>query len=331
MTRARARLTDSPFLAGLDSRDRSLWRIVATVAGGLAGGVAVGLFVGGLALLVCALVLAPAVGGLRGGVGALMSGDGPPLAIALGAMAVAVSTNLPLALVFVLIAAAIGRRRMSVYFTAAPRFRWRLLLSGLLLSFVVIGPMVVVGQLLDPHAPRPPLLSLSPAPLGRTGYALASFLLLIPAAAAEEMVFRGWLLRQTAAFVRNPAVLLVLNGVIFSAVHVDFAPDAFLTRALMGAGFAYMTLRLGGIEFSTGAHAANNILIVLLIQPLSLTPTPSGGFTLDSLLEDVFLAVAYVAMTEITARWPPLRRWSGADAGASSPSQAGPATIWSGS
>ena len=34
----------------------------------------------------------------------------------------------------------------------------------------------------------------------------------------------------------------------------------------MGAGFAYMTLRLGGIEFSTGVHAANNLLIVLFIQ-----------------------------------------------------------------
>jgi hypothetical protein len=80
----------------------------------------------------------------------------------------------------------------------------------------------------------------------------------------------------------------------------------------MGAGFVYMTLRLGGVEFSTGAHAANNILIVLFIQPLSLKPTPSTGVSADSLFQDVFLLASYVIMAEVAARWAPLRRWTGA-------------------
>jgi membrane protease YdiL (CAAX protease family) len=197
--------------------------------------------------------------------------------------------------------------------TVARAIRWRLLASGLLLSFAVIGPLVLAGQLLDPHAPTAPVLSLTRDWTGRLGYIFGCVALLIPAAAAEEVVFRGWLLRESAAVSRNPIFLMAVNGVLFSAVHGELAPDPFLTRALMGAGFVYMTLRLGGIEFSTGAHAANNIMIVLFIQPLSLKPTPSTGVNGGSLAQDLFLFLSYVLMAEAVARWPLLRRWSDAD------------------
>jgi membrane protease YdiL (CAAX protease family) len=206
--------------------------------------------------------------------------------------------------------AGVGPRR---YVTVARNIRWRLLASGLVLSCLIIGPLVLGSQYLDPHAPPAPLLSLAHDWPGRIGYALGCVLLLIPAAAAEEIVFRGWLLRQSAAVSRNPLFLMAVNGVLFSAIHGELAPDPFLTRALMGAGFVYMTLRLGGIEFSTGAHAANNILIVLFIQPLSLKPAPSSGVSGGSLAQDAFLLFSYVLMAEAVARWPLLRRWSDAD------------------
>ena len=99
---------------------------------------------------------------------------------------------------------------------------------------------------------------------------------------------------------------------MFSAAHFDFSPDAFMTRALMGAGFAYMTLRLGGIEFSTGAHAANNLLIVLFVEPLALPATGDvTNLTSGALLEDVILVAGYVAITESVARISSLRRWAG--------------------
>jgi hypothetical protein len=217
-----------------------------------------------------------------------------------------------MAATFLGIGALISGRRIMSYITLAPRYRWRLTLLGLALSCLVIGPVVAVGQLTDPHAQPPPILALATTTPERVLYALAC-LLLIPAAAAEEVVFRGWLLRQSAALSKNPIFLMALNGILFSAVHGEFAPDPFLTRALMGAGFVYMTLRLRGVEFSIGAHAANNILIVLFIQPLTLTPTPSTGISGASLFQDVFLFVSYVLMAELVARWGPLRRWSGAD------------------
>ena len=310
------RLSDSAFLASVDARDRSFWRFLATLVAGLLGGLVSGLMVGGVALIAFAFASAPPgapITAVPSRIAEMIGANGASLPSTLMLMLLAVTTNGPLAAAFICIAALIARHRIRDYLTAAPRFRWRMLASGLLMSVIVIGPVVALTQWLDPHAAPPPLLSLTPALAGRFGYAAAAIALLIPAAAAEEVVFRGWLLRQTAAVTRNVFVLMAVNGALFSAVHGEFAPDAFLTRALMGAGFVYMTLRLGGIEYSTGAHAANNILIVLFIQPLTITPAPSQAFDWNSLLQDAFLFTAYVVMAELTARWGPLRRASGAD------------------
>jgi len=310
------RLSDSAFLASVDARDRSFWRFLATVVAGLSAGLLSGLLIGGVALIVFAFASAPPGTPLTAiplRMTEMIGSNGASLASTVMLMLLAVTTNGPLAAAFVCIAALISRHRIRDYLTAAPRFRWRMLALGLAMSVIVIGPVVALTQLLDPHAQPPPMLSLAPDLAGRFGYAFAAVALLIPAAAAEEVVFRGWLLRQTAAVSRNIFVLMAVNGALFSAVHGEFAPDAFLTRALMGAGFVYMTLRLGGIEYSTGAHAANNILIVLFIQPLTLQSSAAGGLSWDGVLQDVFLFAAYVGMAELTARWAPLRRLSGAD------------------
>ncbi len=309
-------LSQAAFIADLNPRERSLWRFAATLVGGAVGGVIVSLLTGIVAVIAVAWVTGGFSGDLQNlpqRIGGLLSADGGTLQSALGLLILATFTNGPMAATFIAIAAVIAGVSALRYVTVAPKIRWRLLASGLLLSFAIVGPLVLASQFLDPHAPPAPMLSLAQDWPSRIGYAVACIALLIPAAAAEEIVFRGWLLRQSAALSRNPVFLMAVNGVFFSALHNDFAPDAFLTRALMGAGFVYMTLRLGGIEFSTGAHAANNILIVLFIQPLSLKPSASAGMSTGSLFQDAFLFVSYVVMAEAVARWSPLRRWSGAD------------------
>jgi hypothetical protein len=185
--------------------------------------------------------------------------------------------------------------------------------AGVALWAVLIGPFLAIGQLMDPKAGPAPVLSVSPNPALCLVYLIVCVVGFTPAAIGEEILFRGWLLRQTGNVTRNVLVLTVANGVIFSAAHLDFTPDAFLERAIMGAGFVYMTLRVGGVELSSGVHAANNLALVLFISPLTLKLSQNAGVSVSSIAAWIGLFVAYMAMAELMVRWAPLRRWTGVD------------------
>ncbi len=308
-----AGLSESSFLTNVDERDRKPWRIAITVVAGLT----VGFIAAMAAFLVVAIAFMVSRGGVAQGAsafGAFMAGlasaDGHDLGQAILLLVMPTFANGPLVLTFIVLAAALSHHQMRDYLTSAPRFRWRLLLAGMVMSMLAIGPLLGLDALVTGQTTPMPVLTVSATPQGRLTYAVCAIVLLIPAALIEEVLFRGWLLRQAAAFQRNPWFLMIFTGVAFSAVHLDFNPDAFLARAVMGAGFAYMTLRLGGLEFSTGAHAANNILIVIFLEPLTLKTPPASGMSLESLVQDVLLAVGYVLITEAVVRIPWLRRWA---------------------
>jgi membrane protease YdiL (CAAX protease family) len=308
-----AGLTDSAFLAGIDDRERDGARLASTVV----GGAVLGLVAAVCCLLLVMIVYAIVVG--EGGRGAAVLGDvaravADPQAVAPGLsvlrLVLATAVDGVFLVVFVAFAAVMVRRPLHTYVTAAPRVRWRLLAVAMGLSAVAMAPVVLAEHLLIAGGAAPPVLGVSPLAGDRAAYALSA-LLLLPAAAAEELFFRGWLLRQTSAFLRRPAMLIGVTAITFSALHLDFNPDAFLTRALMGGGLAYMTLRLGGIEFSSGVHSVNNMLIVLFLQPLSLQQTEEPAFSAFSLVEDLALIGGYVLITEAVARFEPLRRLAG--------------------
>jgi membrane protease YdiL (CAAX protease family) len=304
-----AELQRSPFLDDLTADDRRVGRalltlpigVVAAILAALIGGIVVYVafaFGGGTAL---AERLMTMIGEAQTPVGLTQVGF---------LLSLLAAANGGMALAFVGVAAVLHHRKLLSYFTAAPRFRWRLMVLGLGLFAVVIGPLLVASAALDPKAPGAPILAVSPALAGRLAYAAMVVVLLLLAATAEELVFRGWLLKVTGAFLGDPRIVLVVSGVLFSAIHFDPNLDAFLVRMAMGIGFAWMTLRLGGIEFAIGAHAANNILILLFLQPMSLKPEPPHAFRPEALIIAPLMAAGYVAMAEVAARWAPLRRWT---------------------
>ena len=307
-------LEASTFLSDPGPRERSALRAAAALIGGLFAGLFVAIVCGTVALIVFLGAdgsLSQGLGAVQGAVMALIHDDGRTVRSALFILTMALATNGPLALTFMVVASAVSGRPIRGYVTAAKRPRWRLLVAGLLLSMIWLAVLLAFSTLTDGQITTPPILSVAGAWSGRSLYAVCSVALLIPAAAAEELVFRGWMLRQNGAFTRNAWILMAVNGLVFSAIHGDFSPDAFLTRAIMGAGFVYMTLRLGGIEFSTGAHAANNIMIVLFIEPLSLKTVSAPNVSAGSILQDVMLIAGYVLVTEFVVGWRPLRRLAG--------------------
>lgn len=304
-----AELQRSPFLNDLTSDDRRVSRVAWTLPIGLVAAVLAAV-IGGVAVFV-----AFAIGGGSALPGHLMTlisqGETPVGLIQVGfVLCLLAFANGGMAVAFVGVAAVLHHRRLLSYFTAAPRFRWRSMLLGLALFAVLIGPLLALSSALDPKASGAPILAVSPELGGRLAYAAIVVVLLLIAAAAEELVFRGWLLKVTGAFVSDARIVLVLSGVLFSAIHLDPNPDAFLVRMAMGIGLAWMTLRLGGVEFAIGAHAANNIAILLFLQPMALKPEPPHAFPPETLIVAPLMLAGYVAMAEIVARWAPLRRWA---------------------
>ena len=303
-------LGDSAFIAGIGEKERDPARLAGAVVGGLILASVAAAACWCLVMIAYTLCTGMGGSGLEGlgrAAQALVDFRRTDLGLTIVRLLVTAIVDGGFLLVFAAFAAAVVRQPLHSYITAARHVRWRLLLAGMGLAALVLAPIVTAERVMGGGSL--PILAVSPALGGRLLYG-ATALLLIPAAAAEELVFRGWLLRCTAAFNPRPVVLVVFTGVLFAAAHMDFNPDAFLTRALMGAGFAYMTLRLGGIEFSTGVHATHNILIIIFLEPLNMQsePTTISAF---SLLEDISLLVGYFIITEAVVHISRLRHWAG--------------------
>ncbi len=320
-------LADSALLADLDAREGSPRVILLTLAGGLGLYFLVGVCVWCLLLAPITLFGPHAGEGLEGLTQAWLDlgrpGQGSALSQGLS-LAVITAVNAAPLFACAAFAAAMAQHKLHTYATAAPRFRWRLLLLGLGLSLLVLIPGLAAERILSPEATAP-VASLA-ADLPAEALYMAAALLIIPAALAEELVFRGWFLRLTATVSRRPAALVSVSSVVFAAAHFSFRPaaadaDAFIRLALMGAGWAYMTLRLGGLEFAAGSHAANNLLIVLFLHPLDADPPATQGGPIE-LLTDLALVAGYVVITEGVVRSPYLRRLSGVRAREISPPDA---------
>jgi uncharacterized protein len=308
----------SPFLADLGPSDRRFWRALLAGVTGVAAGIVA------IIILVVLLMIAGAVILLSQGYDpndlqrlvAALSDDSLPmnLSMTLAVIAALAVLNGFLSLVVVTIASLVVRKPLKASITAAPTFRWRQLVTGLVLYGLAMIPMVGLMYASGEAKGEIPLLSLTHSAGEIALYVVGAVVGLIVAAGAEELAFRGWLLRHTAAFVRSPWILLLINGVLFSAIHADPDPNAFIARAVMGMIFCYMALRLGGIEFAIGAHAANNIMIVLFIEPMSLKMPAPEAFQAHYLAETAVVLVLGVTVTELVFRVPALRRWTRADA-----------------
>ena len=115
------------------------------------------------------------------------------------------------------------------------------------------------------------------------------------------MVFRGYLLQQTAAFTPNVWLIVAVNAAMFALAHLEFDPAALAARALAGAAFAWAALRLGGLEFAIGAHVATNLMIALFQAPmLPEDGEVTGG--LEDVFGEVMLAFYTVWAVEITRK-----------------------------
>jgi membrane protease YdiL (CAAX protease family) len=91
--------------------------------------------------------------------------------------------------------------------------------------------------------------------------AVAVLLLLVPLqAAAEEYVFRGWLLQAVGAFLRTPWPAIAVQAVLFAAAHGWGTRWGFADLVIMASLTGWLTIRTGGLEAAIALHVVNNVI-----------------------------------------------------------------------
>lgn len=186
------------------------------------------------------------------------------------------------------------RRRLSL------RYLW----LGFAVMALVGSASAIIYNLIDPAGPAP-ILNPAYSVESRLFYVAAAALGLFVAATAEEVVCRGVLLRVTGGFTCSLIILCLFNAIVFSAIHMDPDPVAFVARALSGLIWTWAALRLGGIEFAIGAHWAGNLAIALLGEPISTEPPPGEILPLSAL---AYEAVALIVVLFVVERIVRARR-----------------------
>lgn len=199
------------------------------------------------------------------------------------------------------------------WITSAPKFRWRLFMAGSVLFGAVMAAALILTEVTSPGTLQAPIFDLSQDLQLRLAYAAVLLLVLPVAAAFEEILCRGWMMQQTAAWTRNLVVILVLNAVIFSALHLDPDPGRNLSRAVVGIAFGWGALRLGGLEFSIGAHTVNNLMIALFASTLGAASNVAQASKVGDVITDLCSTAAMIAAIELAARWKPLHDWAGVE------------------
>lgn len=89
-------------------------------------------------------------------------------------------------------------------------------------------------------------------------------LLSASAGICEEVIFRGYFLRQFAAFTRSVWAGLLLQAILFGVSHGYQGLDATLRITVYGALFGFVCLWRKSLRPGIAAHALTDILAVLL-------------------------------------------------------------------
>jgi membrane protease YdiL (CAAX protease family) len=150
----------------------------------------------------------------------------------------------------------VHRIRPGYLSSVAGRLRWRWLGRCVLVILPIWLVYMGLGFLVDlPSSPRPEQwLAL-----------LIITLIMTPfQSAAEEYLFRGWIMQNVGAWFRHPIVGLVVSltvsTILFSVAHGSPDPWILGTIGCLAVASGIAAWRTGGLEAGIVMHAINNLL-----------------------------------------------------------------------
>ncbi|MFT9665790.1 lysostaphin resistance A-like protein [Streptomyces rhizosphaericola] len=200
----------------------------------------------------------------------------------------------------------LGRRPAGTVSSVLGRLRWKWL--GLCATVAV--PMIIIqfGIMIAWTWGEE---SAEPAGDGFPGWtaflvSLAVLGALVPfQAAAEEYVFRGWLVQVIGRAVRSPWPAVVIASLLFALAHGFGELSGFVLLFYSALWWGWLVIRTGGLEAVITMHAANNLLAFGLAAgfgELASTETAADAPWQAMVVEFVFAPLYCLVMARIADR-----------------------------
>lgn len=227
--------------------------------------------------------------------GGVDMGDPLLVALLLGTIALMLPSYLLASLV-------VNGRRVGLISSAAGRLRWRWMLQCTGVAVALSLVLSAVSFLLPSEGDTP-----ATAPNALWPLVLVLVIVLVPVqAAAEEYVFRGYLMQSIGRWLRHPAFAILLPVPLFVLGHTyDVLGQTGVGLFAVAAG--WLTWRTGGLEAAIALHVVNNLSAFLLALAAGSNPTESTTDVV-SFLWSFLLIGGYVGVVEWMLRRRPLPR-----------------------
>ena len=97
------------------------------------------------------------------------------------------------------------------------------------------------------------------------------FMAVIFAPLTEELTFRGMLARYVFPQqdnIKQTALFLLVSTVLFALAHFPTSPQQFLVYSALGLSMGLAYINKGGLAYSMGLHALNNLISFVMIMML---------------------------------------------------------------
>ncbi|MEW6036632.1 MAG: CPBP family intramembrane glutamic endopeptidase [Candidatus Micrarchaeota archaeon] len=212
-----------------------------------------------------------------------------------------VTFYLPVSFSFLMLAAGVAisvkfihGRSLASAITSRPKPDMQRVAKGFALFIAMNAIATLVSFALEPSSIKisiEPLRLLIIAPLFIALTALQT--------TSEEMLFRGYLLQGFGNALKKPLLAAVLSSFIFVLAHManpETSSGLYLAAAYyfaIGFWLCLVTLKDGGAELAIGAHAANNMFILLVnYETSALEIIPSVFKATDIGPDDLALSLA---------------------------------------
>lgn len=129
-----------------------------------------------------------------------------------------------------------------------------------------------------------------------TGDLLSNVLIIgLLTALAEEFLFRGVLLRLFREMTGNMHVAILLSGILFSAIHMQFY--GFIPRMLLGMLFGYLLWWSGNLWLPVIAHFINNSGAVIFAFVAARNEMPFNHETIGTTISDLPVLIISAVVT----------------------------------